>query len=513
MKSYMTAAVVLILLLVAAPWGIGKLAEQRVNSGLDELVKTAPYLSIVERKWQRGWFTSEQEVTFEVLGPWLRALSPKTVTEVAGNAPAPGESQPEEPAETPVDEVAGAGSPDTTGGEPPSVEPPAAAIGPIRFTVRNHILHGPVLWFSALGIARVDSQLVLPETVRAELTKLFGEESPLQISTRVRFFGGGTTTISGGARELEFAGQRASVSYDAFKVKLGYSAHFDDLDLDGDWPRFEINNVEDDDARQASYRFEGMSATGTSHRVRGDLYDGDFKLAVDDTHFVGPDKGVVEVAGLHYIVDTTIDDDFMDVAVKFGTGAARSKVFDELGLKVEEIHYDFTVRRLHLDTLVKMVAAMKASYARPVATAADVDAAISQPMKEYGLELLKHDPEFVIDRFGGSSSEGDMYLKGIIKLKGVTGEDLAVGAMGLIGKLDADITFTMAQQLAAKVPNGAAGLATAMDQGYARLEGKNVVSHIEFRKGALKINGKEQGIPGLGAPNGGLPPGTSPQPE
>jgi len=477
MKKYLIAAIVLLLLLVTAPWGVGKLAEKRVNGGLDELVKTAPYLAVVERKSQRGWFTSDQEVTFEVLGPWLRALNSRTALPQA------------------------------------SPEPPAAQVSPLKFTVRNHILHGPVLWFSGVGIARVDSQLVLPGPVRARLTKLFGEKSPLQMSTRVRFFGGGTTTFSGDARDIKFEGKGSSLSYDAFRVRLGYSAHADDIEVDGDWPRFEINGVEDSDAQRASYQFKGLTVSGTSHRVRGDLYDGDFKLTVDQTHFIGPEKAVTEIADLHYIVDTTIDDDFMDVALKFGTGAARSKVFEQLGLTVDEVHYDFTVRRLHLDTLVKMVAALKASYSRPVGTAAEVDAAISQPMKEYGLELLKHDPEFVIDRFGGSTSEGDMYLKGIIKLKGVTAQDLAVGAMGLIGKLDADITFEMAQQLAAKVPNGAAGLATAMDHGYAKLAGKNVVSHIEFKQSKLKINGKEQGIPPLGAPKAGIGSGPAPQPE
>ena len=81
MKKIVVAGVVLLLVLVVAPWGVGRVAEKRVNDGLDQLVKEAPYLSIAERKWTRGWFRSEQEVTFEVLGPWTRALNAKDIFE------------------------------------------------------------------------------------------------------------------------------------------------------------------------------------------------------------------------------------------------------------------------------------------------------------------------------------------------------------------------------------------------------------------------------------------------
>ena len=79
MKKSVIVVLVLVLLLGVAPWGIGRIAEQRVNAGLDRLVEQAPYLSIVERKWTPGWFRSEQQVTFEVLGPWIEAMNPATV--------------------------------------------------------------------------------------------------------------------------------------------------------------------------------------------------------------------------------------------------------------------------------------------------------------------------------------------------------------------------------------------------------------------------------------------------
>ncbi|HWN46742.1 MAG TPA: DUF945 family protein, partial [Steroidobacteraceae bacterium] len=64
MKKIVVVVAVLALALIVAPWGVGKVAEKRLNAGLDKLVEQAPYLKVVDRKWTGGWFKSEQVVTF-----------------------------------------------------------------------------------------------------------------------------------------------------------------------------------------------------------------------------------------------------------------------------------------------------------------------------------------------------------------------------------------------------------------------------------------------------------------
>jgi len=49
MKKIVVAVVVVVLALLVAPWGVGKVAEKRLNAGLDKLVEEAPYLKVVER--------------------------------------------------------------------------------------------------------------------------------------------------------------------------------------------------------------------------------------------------------------------------------------------------------------------------------------------------------------------------------------------------------------------------------------------------------------------------------
>ena len=127
----------------------------------------------------------------------------------------------------------------------------------------------------------------------------------------------------------------------------------------------------------------------------------------------------------HYILETDAKDEFLEFGAKMGTGAVKSKELSSVGIELEEIHYDFSVRRLHIETLAKMLAGMKAAYAKPLTNALEINKVVLAPMKEQGLELLKYDPEFSFDRVGIVTPEGDGYLKGVITLKGATAEDFA----------------------------------------------------------------------------------------
>ena len=81
MKKIVVVVAVLVLALIVAPWGVGKVAEKRLNAGLDKLVEQAPYLKVVDRKWTGGWFKSEQVVTFEAFSSWIEAMNPKAIEE------------------------------------------------------------------------------------------------------------------------------------------------------------------------------------------------------------------------------------------------------------------------------------------------------------------------------------------------------------------------------------------------------------------------------------------------
>jgi hypothetical protein len=88
----------------------------------------------------------------------------------------------------------------------------------------------------------------------------------------------------------------------------------------------------------------------------------------------------------------------------------------------------------------------------------------------------------------------------VVRLKGLEEADFTAGSMSWINKIDADFTIECAQKLIEKFPNGATGAGVAVDQGFAKRDGDKLVSHIEFKKSELKVNGKAQPIPGFGGP-------------
>jgi len=487
-KKIVVLLVVLVLLLVVAPWGIGRLAEQRVNAGLERLGEQAPYLRIVERDWTPGWFRSEQEVTFEFSGPWIKAMNPATVL---------AEIEKAEAAQMAEQAAAESGS-----AAPPETQAPdasAAAVPPIRFKVRNEILHGPVLWPASLGIARVNTKVVWSEDIREKLIEVFATDEPLRISSRVGFLGGGSTRLFGDGTTIELPDEAGTLTYEDFELEIGYSKNLDDFDMQGEWPRIEANNPLNSERLLVS----GMSLVGESERVQGEVYESDYRFGIDKIVAVSDDMAEITIEGIRYLVESSVDDGFMDVAAKLGTGKVTHPALAELQFDIDEVHYDFGLRRLHVETIDKLMVGIKAAYSKPVSTVADVEAVVIAPMKEHGFALLKHDPEFVIERIGIVTPQGEGVIKGVLRLKGLSEVDFAAGSMAWLSRIEADFTIECAQKLVDKLPNGAASTGVMVKEEIAKRDGDKLVSHIEYRQGEIKVNGKPREIPGFG----GSPPG------
>jgi len=508
MKKSVIVVVVLAALLLVAPFGVGKLAEKRLDHGLDKLVEEAPYLTIVERKYTGGWFKSEQVVTFEVLSAWMKALEPKAMEEaMEGDAD---DGNAEEDADDAQGDAAESAAPAADAPEGDSAAPADGAETAVpeaapklnemmRFTVRNEVLHGPVLGLSGFGVARVDSHLVLNDEIRKKIEEVFGPKQAIEISTRIGFLGGGTTTFKSEGRTIKPKDSDVAITYDTFKLAVGFSKDADKYDLDGKWPKLEIVNSTD----KSNFVMTNMTLDGDGKRVIGDLYDGEFTFAVEKFGFTDKDGSNFEMSGLHYIVNTDTQSDFTTVSAKFGTGEVTSKELSAMGVNLKEVHYDIGVRHLHAQTLEKLLAGFKTMYSKPIDNAVEANDVILAPLKENGMELLKYDPEFVIDRIGIVTPDGDGAIKGTVKLVGATAEDFGAGSMGLIPKIDADITVDVSEKMIQKFPNGSTMAGAAVDSGYVKREKDRLICKIVFAKGALTVNGKPQAIPGLGGPPAG----------
>ncbi len=199
-----------------------------------------------------------------------------------------------------------------------AAEQPAKVKELMRFTVRNEVLHGPVLGLSGFGIARVNSHLVMSDETRKKITEIFGPKDPLEVSTRVGFLGGGTTTFTSEGRTIKPDDGKAEISWETSKLAIGYSRDADSYDMDGKWPKLEVKSLED----KAHFVMNDMTLDGDGKRVRGDLYDGDFTLKIASMSVRRPRRRARSRSlDLHYIVEVATKDDFTSMSAKFGTGA------------------------------------------------------------------------------------------------------------------------------------------------------------------------------------------------
>ena len=67
-------------------------------------------------------------------------------------------------------------------------------------------------------------------------------------------------------------GSKAEITWETFKLAIGYSRNADKYDIDGKWPKLEVN----DRGENTKFVMTDLTMDGDGKRVRGDLYDGDF---------------------------------------------------------------------------------------------------------------------------------------------------------------------------------------------------------------------------------------------
>ena len=505
MKKVVAIVVVALLVVVGAgPWFMGRVAHSRVDKGLDKLVEQVPYFRIAERKWNAGWFRSDSTVTFEFVLP---GVGNKPVAALADATPAeelipdiePEDELTYETGEEPVDEPA------------PQAIPKFPTMPPLRFTMKSQVLHGPVLGTAGIGVARVETKLVLSEEIRSKLIEVLGTDEPVRIRTRLAFLGGGTTTISGDARTIpleKFGVPKANgtIAWDAFSLSLGSGRKGSSFDIQGRQPRIEFKS----DNGAEHLLLSDLTVEGNGSRITEDLYDGNMAFGIGKVSVASRKSPAVDVSQVAYNVGSVSKGDYFDYAIRMGSGEVKSAALESLKFQLKEVHYDMTLRHLHTPTLQKLTRSLRDSYSKAMDNPRDAEAAMMAPLAEHGRELLKHDPEFVIDRIGIVTEVGEAVFKGVIKLPGVTDNDLEAGVMALMPRLVADITFEAPQALFEKVPNGNMIMGMGIDQGYVTRKDGKVSSHIEFRDGKLTVNGKSPQVPPI---FGGRPPQAPPEVE
>lgn len=437
--------VVVVLAYPAAAWLFGLSVAHQWKESEQHALEQIPYIVIVKRDYHRGVYSSTEEVTYGLGGSILNTARAAGHGEWADHA---------------------------------------------QFTVRSTIHHGPLPQLRAFAPATVDSEIVLSPEVREKLAAALGNKGGLTIHTRMKWFGGGTTLVKSTPFQVQIP-QGGEFTWRGLDARLDVGRNYGSQSVALDAPGFSVQgpaaNVSfgsiklNSDMQRA---FDAMNV-GTAHVTLADLgievQSKDFKLTLQNM-----------------AIDTKsqVTGEYVNTEFTLSTGALQAQKFAATRLSYE-VHLD----HVHGPSAAALTQSIRAAQATAVTSSPPVDpgSKILEAFKTSGVDILLHDPVLDVQRTGFTTPDGELVLSLKATMPGVTRADLD-GNPQLLGAsvlkfLQANVDVRIDTALLDKLLDSSgkgdaitAQLQGLQRQGYIKLDGKTLTTHLVYQGGRLKVN-------------------------
>lgn len=414
-------------------------------------------------------------------------------------------------------------------------DPQQAAAGvvgpvePIELTFHNVIKHGP-LPGGKLGLAAIDSEILLPEKWQKRAQEALGNQPILKAETTINFQGEYQSEFAlpvvklsrqKGSFELKpIKGTASGKSVD--KGPSRYQVHVPSIDA--------VVNADD---KTFTFKVANIRSQGEVNTTKSMwLAPGESTATIDGITFTGvfpdPDSGATKPFDLTFNDFKASGKNVLDNTGLFSSSSNLSMKGKLNTFVVDKVELSGAMKRIHAATYQHLMQELVlGSFSCDPQKRANPTAQLDVLMKD-GVELLKHNPEYGLDKLGVVLDGKDASLSYSVGTEGVTSTDMMLGVPFMLlqkGVLKASFTLHTAllqdwvdrlTKLAAD-PNlagqvlgqGAPAPSSQMvneliDQavaaGYVVRQGDHVSSQAEFRGGQLKVNGKDIALPALGLP-------------
>jgi uncharacterized protein YdgA (DUF945 family) len=463
-----------------ASWYFGKQTESTLAAQYDKVLQNTPYIEIVERDYQRGIFESEETVTLELFKQLTDAAAASSDPEMSANAK------------------------------------------PLRLTVHTLIQHGPFPGFSTLAAATTYSEVTLPESIQQEAKQLLQGKSPFSQHTTIQMDGSGYATFSSPEFTTTLPGpngdsaQPLTITWQGLEGGIHFSADMKKSQLSARAPELHMINQDEVDVRISDIRLEG-----DQQQIFDDislLYAGTQRMSIGELAISVPNSGKDQLVmkQLAYDVDLPHSDGFIDLVERLSIDSVMIGQ-DAIG----PVHFDYSFKHLHARTVAEISQAFMGIYADPTLLNGDSQAfaeKLMPVMMEKGVSLLSNQPEFHIDRISLANSQGEVSLKGRVKLNQENLEQAMANPMMLLTQLEASGELSLQEQMVLGLLSNPPGkeqmensgfpteemeaksqmlvaqfqqqVAMLTDQGYLTREGDLLKSNAVFKQGQLLVNGK-----------------------
>lgn len=449
--AVIAAVLVVALAYLASAWFLGKRIEDERNEYYADLAKY-PYIKVVERNYKKGLFSSTETVTI--------GLYPSA-----------------------------------------AFDPEAGEAG--RITFRSEIKHGPLPGFSSAAAGTATTELVLSDSVKAELAKIFGDKQPLQIHSKYYYGGGGEFTAESPAFSFNDAASGSVLNWGGITLSGTFNKEAGHYTLQGNAP-----SLDGHDNAGNKIQMSALELAVDIKRLFSDepgFYVGSQKLSLGEfSAAMFGEEALLKKFSIH--VDNPVDGDFMGVVLKTG-----AEVIQFGGMDYGPANFDVSLNHLHARTLSKLNRVVQEEMKKG-APESDVDALIMATLREF----LKHEPEMRLDRFAFNSPQGAAQVSAQGKFVGIVETDLNDGAPAPVEKLEASAEISLPEPLLLpfisklfpgieeeefgsesdgdedEMPGQAEQrhLEELIAQGFVLREGTLLKTKAVFSKGQLTLNGK-----------------------
>ncbi|MES1196132.1 MAG: YdgA family protein [Steroidobacter sp.] len=460
MKKLIIAAigiVVIAALYCGATWYSAVLAQQRGAQMIERMTdRSRGMIKVVARKQQIHFFTASEDVTLSINNPVIRQLI-----------------------HTGVDESA-----DT------------------QFTVHNDVAFGPFPGFRSVGMARIETTLVLTPGQRKKLIAAIGTDQPLQFLTTLDYFGKSHFDVISSPLEFHSANKEEGGAWKGGRLRLNFTTDLAAATFNGSAPGLAVNGKDN-----SVLHVDEITLNGAVQSRFEVLFTGNETFGVGNISFSDPAKAdsAFMAKNLAYDIHSTADDQFINFGVAADSGEIAYK-----STHLKEAHFDFGTSHIDAKSLASLYKTVQdiqtkllkqhdnANPESPSQQADDIKSKVTKDM----LAILQHTPVLTLDNIGFATADGSLKITGTATISDVAEEDISpeVQYQALAKKIHAQADISIDQSLIDHWPVAADNAAqmkqqiSALEsQGFVTRKGNRLESHIEYRDGKITANGKAVG--------------------
>lgn len=439
-KVLLALGVIIVLLYPGIAWVTGMAVESRLQHNEQQALAKSPYVTVVKREYHRGVYRSTAITTFSLHIP----------PRAAGAA--------------------------------------AALLSSFTLTVTSNIQHGPLLGLHGVGLAEIDSTIVVPPALQKEVSAVIGSQPIAQLHSIVGLLGSTTGELTSPAfslplpngANLVWGGLTASGTASRNQASWSGKLSAPRLLVQGPHGRFELTGVE---------------YSGSHQKAFDDLYLGGGTFTIERLDGNGPRPG--SDFSLQRIAVTTsskADGDFFDMRVDIAMDAAKIAA-----VQLTNVMYSQGFEHVHGPSFASLVRAVRTAQLQSAGNQAQLQAGIQDAFRQYGGTLLAHDPVIDIRQVSFSMPEGSFLLSAKISAPGLGPADLQMPALVMAlrthGQVTADLRVDngLVQKLltmSGSNPKVAIQLTSFEQQGYLTAGPAAVSTHVEFSNGRMTLNGR-----------------------